>query len=105
MKKYYFYKCDLPLNSLSLWELKDSYFYSYFTPDYIIHSHNLLIYKHIQKSVRVSFSAPNASQQCGAFLLCPGWFSLLGPCTSLACTGNQDRTTIPCTSLADLADS
>lgn len=51
MNKYYFYKCDLPLNSLSLWELKDSYLYSYFTPDYIIISCNLLIYKHIQKSV------------------------------------------------------
>ena len=58
----------LPLNSLSLWELKDSYFYSYFTPDYIIPSCNSLIYKYIRKSVRVSFSAPNASQQCGAFL-------------------------------------
>ena len=51
MKYYYFYKCDLPLNSLSLWELKDSNFYSYFTPDHIIVSRNLLIYKYIRKIV------------------------------------------------------
>ncbi len=51
----------LPLNSFSLWELKDSYIYSYFTPDYIFFPPNLLIYKHIQKCVRVSFSAPGQS--------------------------------------------
>ena len=49
-------------------ELKSTYFYSYFTPNFILFACKYLIIKQLQNMVRVSFSAPNASQKCGAFL-------------------------------------
>ena len=42
--------------------------FTYFTPDVFSPPRKLLIIKCFRKIVRVSFSAPNASQQCGAFL-------------------------------------
>ena len=42
--------------------------FTYFTPGVFSTLCNILIISGFRKIVRVSFSAPNASQQCGAFL-------------------------------------
>jgi hypothetical protein len=48
--------------------LKSRKSFTYFTPDVFSRPCNVLIIKRFRKIVRVSFSAPNASQSCGAFL-------------------------------------
>ena len=67
-------------------------------------SYKSLIINVLQDIVRVSFSAPNASQSCGAFLfVC----RLVCPLTIVHVSLVQEnfgRTALPCTSLADLTD-
>ena len=71
--------------------------FTYFTPDVFSPPRKLLIIKCFRKIVRVSFSAPNASQQCGAFLfvgrlgfrtpMCPTLRG--GACTLRQCTSTM----------------
>ena len=60
--------------SLSLYVLKSHESFTYVSPNVFLVSFKSLIINILQETVRVSFSAPNASQICGAFLLCLGWF-------------------------------
>ncbi len=46
--------------------------FTYVSPDVFLVSFKSLIINTLQEIVRVSFSAPNASQQCGAFLFLGG---------------------------------
>ena len=48
--------------------LKSHKSFTYVSPDVFSASYKSLIFNVLQDIVRVSFSAPNASQQCGAFL-------------------------------------
>ena len=57
-----------PFKSVSLYVLKSHESFTYVSPDVFSRSYKLLIINALQDIVRVSFSAPNASQQCGAFL-------------------------------------
>jgi hypothetical protein len=62
--------------SFPLYVLKSRESFTYVSPDVFSRSYKLLIINALQDIVRVSFSAPNASQQCGAFLfvgLSPGF--------------------------------
>ena len=54
--------------SFSLYVLKSHESFTYVSPVVFSVSHKSLIFNILQDIVRVSFSAPNASQQCGAFL-------------------------------------
>jgi hypothetical protein len=92
------------LKSLSLYVLKSHESFTDVSPDVFSDSSKSLVINALYGIVRVSFSAPNASQICGAFLfVC----RLVYPLTIVQVTlvqENVGRTTIPCTSLADLAD-
>jgi hypothetical protein len=57
-----------PFKSLSLYVLKSHESFTYVSPDVFLCSYKSLIINTLQVIVRVSFSAPNASQKCGAFL-------------------------------------
>ena len=57
-----------PFMSLSLYVLKSHESFTYVSPDVFLVSSKSLIFNVLQDIVRVSFSAPNASQKCGAFL-------------------------------------
>ena len=57
-----------PYKSLSLYVLISHESFTYVSPDVFWVSFKSLIINTVQEIVRVSFSAPNASQQCGAFL-------------------------------------
>ena len=48
--------------------LKSHESFTYVSPDVFLVLYKTLIFNTLQEIVRVSFSAPNASQQCGAFL-------------------------------------
>ena len=52
--------------------LKSHESFTYVSPDVFSVSHKSLIVNILQEIVRVSFSAPNASQKCGAFLFVAG---------------------------------
>ena len=54
--------------SFPLYVLKSRESFTYVSPDVFSVSFKSLIINTLQEIVRVSFSAPNASQQCGAFL-------------------------------------
>ena len=54
--------------SFPLYVLKSHESFTYVSPDVFWVSFKSLIINTLQEIVRVSFSAPNASQQCGAFL-------------------------------------
>ena len=58
-----------PFKSLSLYVLKSHESFTYVSPDVFSNSFKSLIINILQDIVRVSFSAPNASQECGAFLI------------------------------------
>ena len=62
-----------------------------------------MIFSCFRKIVRVSFSAPNASQKCGAFLLCPAGLAPSPIVQVLLVQENGPRTTLLRTSLAELA--
>ena len=74
------------------------------SPVVFLCSYKSLIINVLQDIVRVSFSAPDASQQCGAFLLCPAGLATSPIVQVTLVQENFGRTTIPCTSLAELAD-
>ncbi len=57
-----------PLKSLSLYVLKSHESFTYVSPNVFSASFKSMIINTLQEIVRVSFSAPNASQKCGAFL-------------------------------------
>ena len=60
--------------------LKSRKSFTYVSPDVFMVSTKSLIINILQDIVRVSFSAPNASQQCGAFSLSCLWiFSKFAP--------------------------
>ena len=92
--------------SLPLYVLKSHESFTYVSTDVFPRSYKLLTINALQEIVRVSFSAPNASQFCGAFLLCPGLARLRcsAPVQVWLVQESIGRTTIPCTSLADLVD-
>ena len=52
--------------------LKSHESFTYVSPDVFLRSCKVLIINTLQDIVRVSFSAPNASQSCGAFLFVAG---------------------------------
>ena len=54
--------------SLPLYVLKSHESFTYVSPDVFLVLYKTLIFNILQDIVRVSFSVPNASQQCGAFL-------------------------------------
>ena len=84
--------------------LKSRKSFTYFTPDVFSPPRKLLIIKCFRKIVRVSFSAPNASQSCGAFLFVR-WLVYRQPIVQVTLVqGIFLRTTFPCTSLAEFAD-
>jgi hypothetical protein len=56
--------------------LKSHESFTYVSPDVFSVSHKSLIVNILQEIVRVSFSAPNASQKCGAFLFVAGCRSM-----------------------------
>ena len=78
--------------------------FTYVSPDVFSVSSKSLTISILQDIVRVSFSAPGASQKCGAFLfVC----RLVCPLTIVHVSLVQEnigRTALPCTSLADLTD-
>jgi hypothetical protein len=86
--------------------LKSHESFTYVTPDVFLVLYKTLIFNILQEIVRVSFSAPNASRECGAFLLCPGLARLRcsAPVQVWLVQESIGRTAIPCTSLADLVD-
>ena len=53
--------------SFSLYVLKSHESFTYVSPDVFFASSKSLIFNALQETVRVSFSAPNASRECGAF--------------------------------------
>ena len=59
-----------PYKSLPLYVLKSHESFTYVSPDVFSASSKSLIFNVLQETVRVSFSAPNASQKCGAFFVC-----------------------------------
>ena len=89
-----------------LYVLKSHESFTYVSPDVFSDSSKSLVINALYGMVRVSFSAPNASQSCGAFLLCPGLARLRcsAPVQVWLVQESIGRTTIPCTSLADLVD-
>ena len=75
--------------------LKSRKSFTYFTPNVFSRLCKVLIIKCFWKIVRVSFSAPNASQSCGAFLFGGGrcWRSFVGwEPSALYVIDNQKRT-------------
>ena len=56
--------------------LKSLESFTYFTPDVFSIPRKSLIIKRFRIIVRVSFSAPNASQPCGAFMIVGGIWSM-----------------------------
>ena len=62
--------------SFPLYVLKSHKSFTYVSPDVFSVSHKSLIVNILQEIVQVSFSAPNASQQCGAFLFVAGCWSM-----------------------------
>ena len=66
----------LSLHVFSKNALKSHKSFTYFTPDVFSQLCKVLIIKCFCKTVRVSFSAPDASQQCGAFLIVGGSWSM-----------------------------
>ena len=56
------------MTSLPLYVLKSHESFTYVSPDVFSVLHKIFIINVLQDIVRVSFSAPSASQQCGAFL-------------------------------------
>ena len=87
--------------SFSLYVLKSHKSFTYVSPDVFSVSYKLLIINVLQDIVRVSFSAPNASQPCGAFLLCPG-LRYSAPVQVSLVQEIFSKTTFRCTSLANL---
>ena len=92
------------MTSLPLYVLKSHESFTYVSPNVFSASRKLRFVNVLQEIVQVSFSAPNASQQCGAFLfVC----RLVCPLPIVHVSLVQEiisRTMFPCTSLADLAD-
>ena len=62
--------------SFSLYVLKSHESFTYVSPDVFSIYHKSLIINILQDTVQVSFSAPNASQKCGAFLFVAGCRSM-----------------------------
>ena len=84
--------------------LKSHESFTYVSPDVFSVSHKSLIVNILQEIVRVSFSAPNASQKCGAFLFVR-WLVYRQPIVQVSLVQeNFLRTTFPCTNLAEFAD-
>ena len=83
--------------SLSLYVLISHESFTYVSPDVFLAYYKSLIINILQDTVLVSFSAPNASQQCGAFLfvrrlgfrtpMCPTLRG--GACTLRQCTSTM----------------
>ena len=61
-----------PFKSLPPYVRKSHESFTYVSPDVFSVSHKSLIFNILHGAVRVSFSAPNASQKCGAFLFVAG---------------------------------
>ena len=59
--------------SFSLYVLKSHESFTYVSPDVFFASSKSLIFNALQETVRVSFSAPNASRECGAFCYVLAW--------------------------------